>query len=381
MKKLVVTICLIVLLASITGIICFSIQSNSNSNKSTPDESGTPAEYSVGLDENGYYLNLDKYNFDIPDFKGMEISVDNVINFAIEKLKAEKYEIENETDFIDSYIVTYLQSIDVNKKDIAEETDIVTVSLNFYDENGEIMKDYTQDKMSIQIDQDGDSIVKSLIGHKVGDEYEVDYVFPDDDENIPGKKAKVKVKVLVIAYEDPIANGVFDKNIDKVKKDYPEVTDLNSFRKILRPIIAKENLNAYLEVLILNSDINVPDEFVNYEYQRLLKRLSQIGYDYKEYLTQSKLTDSEVKETCKKAAVENVISMLIFKDSKYEITEDKLQEAYGSEEDISYYESYQGKPYMKLRIIRATALDIIADQVKLVDGNKIISTPDEVVTK
>ena len=383
MKKLVVTICLIVVMATIAGIICFSTQSNAN--KSTPDES-LSVEYSVGLDENGYYVNLDKYNFDVPNFKDMEISIDNIIDFSIKKLKESKYEIESETDFIDSYIVSYLESIDVNKKDVAEETDIVTVSLEFRDLEGNVMSDYTQDKMSIQIDNEGDSIVKSLIGRKVGDEYEVDYTFPEDDENIPGKKAKVKVKVLVIAYADPIASGVFDKNIDRVKEDYPEVIDLDSFRKILRPDIARDNLTAYLENLILNANIDVPDEFINYEYQRLLKRLNQIGYNYQEYLEQSNLTDAEVKETCKEVAAENIISMLVFKDGGYEITDEKFKEVYGSEEDINTYESYQGIPYMKLRIIRATAMDIISSQVKLVDGNKVISlnssqkaTPDEVV--
>lgn len=339
------------------------------------------AEYSVGLDENGYYLNLDKYNFDVPDFNDATVSIDDVIKFSMETLKDNGYDIENEEEYLNAYIVSYLETLNVNNKEVVEDTDIVTISFSFYDSDGNLMQDYVQDNMTIGAKKEnGDPIEESVIGHKVGDKYEIEYKFEDDDKYNPGKTANVKIEVKAISYSDPIAAGLVEENIEEIQKEFPDVTDAKSLREAIRPYVAQYNLTAYIETLLLSVSIKVPDEYTNYEFQRFLNRINQLGYTYEQYLKESEMTDLEVKNTCSRAAAENVISMLIFKNEGIEITQEVMDEKYGTdEEDYDYYVSMQGEPYMKLRIIRATALDIIASQVKLVDvdGNPVNLDPQE----
>lgn len=339
------------------------------------------AEYSVGLDENGYYLNLDKYNFDVPDFNDATVSIDDVIKFSMETLKDNGYDIESEEEYLNAYIVSYLETLNVNNKEVVEDTDIVTISFSFYDSDGNLMQDYVQDNMTIGAKKEnGDPIEESVIGHKVGDKYEVEYKFEDNDTHNPGKTANVKIEVKAISYSDPIAAGLVEKNIEEIQKEFPNVTDAKSLREAIRPYVAQYNLTAYIETLLLSVSIKVPDEYTDYEFQRFLNRINQLGYTYEQYLKESEMTDLEVKNTCSRAAAENVISMLIFKNEGIEITQEIMDEKYGTdEEDYAYYVSMQGEPYMKLRIIRATALDIIASQVKLVDvdGNPVNLDPQE----
>jgi hypothetical protein len=323
--------------------------------------------YSYGLDENGYYINLSNYPLTLQDFSNLTLTYDEVLNWGLDYMQSSTdVDVETVDDYVYLYAKEFLSFINLANKDIAEDGDIVSASLEFYID-GKLLDGYVSTN-SYAVSCDGDSIISSFIGHKANDSYEVEYTFPDNDAEYPSKTATVKVVINAVIMSDPIEAGVIEDNLDKLKEyfDGEEVYDRDSFFKSLRIKLAESTLEMFIEDYIQKMEnIDVPSEFVEYELYRLKFRLQQLGYDYEEYLSATSMTHEDVVDSCEIAAKENYISMIICDQMEDKFDDQEILEYYGDTyDDIA---AIQGEPYMKLKLIRLKAISEIAKKVNFVD--------------
>ena len=203
MKKIIVILLSVCLIFSLAGC---------------KKEEQEKIQYSVGLDENGYYIGLDEKNLPTPDFTSVNISMENVLKHAMLALQESGYAVNDIDTLLDSYIVSYLEYLEVNTKDVIEDTDVVYLSIAFY-KDGAIMEDYTSESMMLAADKDGDVIVSGIIGLHPNDEFDIQYTFDDDDEYHPGETVQAKGKILTVKYFDPIESGLIAANIEKIQEE------------------------------------------------------------------------------------------------------------------------------------------------------------------
>lgn len=306
--------------------------------------------YSYGLTEDGMYENLDKYPCELPDFKSWHFTCDEILSWYVEEVVSNSDEtIKSVDDYVYLYGKEFLAAMDLTDKEVAEEGDIVSATLEFY-MDGKKMDQYSSTN-NYEVVSSGDAIVSSFVGKKAKDEYEVEYTFPEDDADHPSETATVKVIINSVAIYDPIAEGVVEANLEALDEYLDGVTDVDSFLAALKPQLADATLSLLIENKLQSMDgIDPPEEYVDFEFYRLKCRLQQIGYSFEDYLKEAKMTEEEAREYCRLVARENYLAMLIFKDMDCELTEEQVQEYYG--ENLDYIASVQGMPYVRLNLIR-----------------------------
>lgn len=305
--------------------------------------------YSYGLTNEGIYENLDAHDISIPDYKSLSLTCDEVLEWGAEAIReGGRDDIKTIDDYVYAYGEDFLFGLGVTKKDVADEGDVVSASLVFHIGDKHLTEfDSTDD---YKTSSDGDSIVSSFIGHKVNDEYEVQYTFDKSDPDYANQTATVKVVIKGIVSSAPIKEGMVDSNLEAIAKYLDGVTDTQSFLVALRPAIAESILPDFVRYWVLDSEWTVPDEFIDYEMYRLKARLQKIGYTYKEYLKAINITDEEARKSCESLAKENVFAMIVYEEMNLEITDDDLQKRYG--DNVDYLIKAQGAPYLRLSIMR-----------------------------
>ena len=354
-KKILSIVCLVAMLIAMVG--CASTEE-------------TYVDYSYGLTKDGLYENLSNYPCELPDWSKLCFSYDDVLQWGANSAVSETDDVKTVDEYIYEYGKDILIALGLAGKDVAEIGDTVSVGLEFYID-GEQLEDYTSSG-SYEVCDDGDAIMRSFVGHHVNDVYEVEYTFPEDDMYYPGKVATVKVTVSAVSVSDPIANGAVESNLDVIGEYLDGVIDVETFLTALRPELAKSTFESFVEDYMQNLDnVSVPDEYAEYELYRLKFRLQQVGYDYKQYLESTGMTDDEAREYCAMVALENYIAMSIYVANGYEISSEDVAEYYG--DSLEYVLSMQGEPYARLKMIREVVLHSISEQITLNETGEILS--------
>lgn len=319
--------------------------------------------YSIGLNEFGFYENLESNKIDAAMFNDMEVKTEDVLQWLADEAKASGDEnLDTVDEYVYEYATSVIRKINTVEKEVVEEGDIVTASLEFFIDN-ESLEDYKSTR-DYTITKDSDVLVSSFNGHKKGDKFETKYKFADDDKDYPGKEAVVKVSIDAINYSDPLGNDeVFNANLEEINKLVYDVKTKDEYLEKIRPVLAVASLDMYLEEYVRNMEITVPEEYTNYEFYRLKARLTQIGYTYDQYLSQMKMTEEDVLKYCEQVARENLILMSVFSNTNRKLTNDDLTKYFG--EQYESIKTLQGTPYMYLRLVRDYAVVDIANVVNV----------------
>ena len=323
--------------------------------------------YSYGIEDTGYYKNFDQYTFDaVPVLEDLKISHDEVLDWAVATSIENGSETVTDVDsYVREYATAQLYLMGLGVKEVCEAGDHVTASLSFYIDDKKLEGFDSTD--SYTAETEGDAIKTSFIGHAPNDTYDVEYTFPEDDADYPGKKAIVKITISSIVSKDPIAEGYVEKNIDTIAKYVDGVTDAESYLAAMRPKAAESTLGNYMKDYLTKIEgVEPPEDYVEYEYYRLRSRLNQLGYTYKGYLEEAGLTEEDIMEYCKNVARENCIYLTICKRYETSVTIDDIKEYYG--ENYESIKEVQGHPYMKLKMFRDAALYQAMTRVKLVES-------------
>ena len=352
----------------ITLIICFVCIFSlcACTNTKTEDEETLGEVYSVGLSDDGRYVDFDalapEYNYNIT------VSEDELIDSITSRLATEIGANTTLDDYLELYANDFLSAMELDLKDVVEMTDAVIVSLSFTDKNGEAMTEYAQQSQTYVVKEDADAIISSFLTHKVGDQYTVEYTFPEDDEYHPGETVDVNVTIECIYYSDALHSGVVEAHLEELNEVLSNVKDAETLKIALRPYVLGYHLQDYIEEKIMGADIVVPSVWIEYEEARLGYRLTALSMTREQYLQEMNFTEEDIAISCECIARENMIAMLLYPKSFDPLTEEELNLAYGAE-NIDYYIGMQGQPYLKLRLMRSMVYAELAKNTPVLDAN------------
>ena len=336
-----------------------------NTNPENPSEGVKLGEvYSVGLAEDGRYLDFEKL---APEYTyTLTVTEAELVNSITTRLQTEVGADTTFDDYLHLYANDFLSTKKLDAKDVVEMTDAVIVSLSFTDKNGEAMPEYSQNNQTYVVKEGADAIVSSFMGHKIGDKYTVQYTFPKDDEYHPDETVNVDVTIEYIYYSDAINSGVVEAHLDELNEVLIDVKDAATLQIALKPYVLGYHLQDYIEETIMAMDIEVPSAWVEYEKERLGHRLTALNMTHEQYLQEMNFTEADVAVACEQIARENMIAMILFTESFEPLTENDLELAYGAD-NLAYYESMQGQPYLKLRLIRTMIFAELAKNTPVLD--------------
>lgn len=322
--------------------------------------------YGVGLTDDGYYVGLDTQTQQ--NIYPTTILEKDLLASIEKMLEADAGRVMTFDTYLELYANDLLSAMELDRKDIVENTDAVLVSLQFTSANGEDMPEYRQQNQRYVVSEDADAIVSSFLGHKVGDEYTVSYTFPETDEYHPSETVSVLVKIEDIYFSDALHSGVVEKHLEEINEILIDVKDVDTFKQAIYPYMLGYHLQDYLEEQIMLSDIHVDSAWTDVEMQRLQYRLDALDMTMDQYKKELSLSEDDIRTSCEDIARVNIVTMTYFAQNCSPITEEDLIYAYGAD-NLEYYTQLQGRPYLKLRLMRQTALELLAQNTVVLDEN------------
>ena len=155
---------------------------------------------------------------------------------------------------------------------------------------------------------------EQVVGHKTGEEFEINVKFPDDyhAENLAGKDAMFKIKINKIQKKE------LPKFDDEFVKDISEFDTIDEFKKDLKKKIA-ENKKHQAKHKFENEAINefiklvkadIPEALIKNKIKELLRdfdyRLKPQGLNLKDYVKYTGTTQERLEETFRPQAESGV---------------------------------------------------------------------------
>ncbi len=181
---------------------------------------------------------------------------------------------------------------------------------------------------------------EQLVGMKSGEEKEIKVTFPEDymEESLKGQEVTFKVKVHEIKTKEKREldeDFFFDLGIEGVN-------DEKSLRKEIEANIKAnkdmEEENKYIDKLLeevsKNVEVDIPEEMVDDETDRLLRRTEQQmamqGISLDLYYQVTKSTEKDLRDQLEKEAYQNVLYRLMLEEimnmEKIEVSEEEAME-------------------------------------------------------
>lgn len=221
-----------------------------------------------------------------------------------------------------------------------------------------------------------------IVGHSVGDEFDVNVKFPEDyqAEELKGKDAVFKVKLHEIQYKEvPELDDEFAKDVSefdtlaelkddtskKIAEQYEKQADTEAEDKMIDEVIA--NMEAEIPEVMFENRI---DESVReYEY-----RLSAQGLDLNTYLQYTGMTMEDFRKGFKeqaekqvkiRLALEEIVKTEDIKPSDEEIEEEynKMASAYNME--VEKVKNVVAKDDLALDLAVGKAIDFIKENAEI----------------
>lgn len=198
-----------------------------------------------------------------------------------------------------------------------------TVKLNFTGTvDGKVMDAACATDYSLKLGSNSmiDGFEDAIVGHKAGDKFKADLVFPKDysDESVAGKPVKFDMELIEVSqYIDPELNDDFVKKNTEYKtvKEYKEAVrkDLENDAKTEAQQAAEDDL--WNQVLEKTEVIKYPKNSVKHETEVLKKQqeseLEEYGQTLEEALSQSGMSKKEYNKQMKESAEQIVKNKLI----------------------------------------------------------------------
>ncbi len=153
-----------------------------------------------------------------------------------------------------------------------------------------------------------------VVGHNVGDEFDVNVTFPEDyhAEALKGKAAVFKIKLHEIKHKE------LPEVDDEFVKDVSEFDTLAEYRKSIEEDLTKRRTeaadaeveNQVVEAVIAKTQAEIPDEMVENETDEMINsfayRLQSQGLNLETYLKYTNMTTDTLREQYKEAAARQV---------------------------------------------------------------------------
>lgn len=225
-----------------------------------------------------------------------------------------------------------------------------------------------------------------IIGHNVGDKFDVNVTFPEDYQakEFQGKDAKFVVEI----------NSITEKQLpeldDEFAKDISEYDTLDELKNSLKEKLAEDKKayaqnareNQAVAALVEKSEVTAPASMVNkeidYEMQKLDQRLQGMGLSLSQYIELTKMDMAQIRGQYKEQASARVKANLVIDEvvlkENIEVTDEEkekeLQETaknYGVEDLEKFKEIFAknvSDDTLVENIKRRKAVELLASKAK-----------------
>ena len=331
-------------------------------------------DYSIGLDESGLISGVKAKDY-------VTLCDYNNITVPYEDVSVSDEELDSYIDSLLSGYKTYSEDADRTVK-MGDEINIDYVgSIGGVEFEGGSTQGGGTD---IVVGQAGyiDDFEDQLVGHKAGENFDIEVTFPDDygNDEVAGKDAVFNITV----------NGIYDTqefNDEFVKANLSDQAQTaDAFIENYKKEQSEQKLKDYIQNFVEeNSTVNsYPDKYVK-NLMKLCKGSAIQQYNsYNDYYQQSngqpmyssfedyigmdkKEYYASLRTEAEEVADKTLIYQAIFEDAGLSVTNDSknaLMEEYGIPED--YYtelETTYGKGYLNQEALRVAVLDYIKEHV------------------
>ena len=254
------------------------------------------------------------------------------------EVKVTKEEIDHELDYL---LERYEELVNKSDDSEVENGDVAVIDFEGF-KDGEPFEGGKGENYSLEIGSGTfiPGFEEQLIGMKSGEEKEIKVTFPEDymEESLKGQEVTFKVKVHEIKTKEKREldeDFFFDLGIEGVN-------DEESLRKEIEANIKAnkdmEEENKYIDKLLeevsKNVEVDIPEEMVDEETDRLLRRAEQQmamqGISLDLYYQITKSTEKDLKDQLEKEAYQNVLYRLMLEEimnmEKIEVSEEEAME-------------------------------------------------------
>ena len=324
-------------------------------------------DYSEGLEDTGYMTGITAADYvELPEYKGVEISEADAVptDEAIDSI-------------LDSILTSYATEEDMTDENRAiEETDIVNIDYSG-SVDGEIFDGGTAEGQDLDLANSTfiDGFAEQIVGHKLGEEFDIEVTFPDPYQNNPdlaGKAAIFHIKVNSVT-----AVTIPELTDDFVKENFGEDTGCETSEEFLAYLRENQQesmmMNYMWDYLRENATVTeVPQDLydVCYDFQDFSADLQayQLGMTKEEMMTSFSISEDTLDGYATSMAEEILIAQAVAEKENIQVDDSDLSEAYGDNLD-SYLETY-GTGYVKRSAMLNKVAKFMADDAVIVENSE-----------
>ncbi|MEG2928507.1 MAG: FKBP-type peptidyl-prolyl cis-trans isomerase [Oscillospiraceae bacterium] len=341
-------------------------QTDSGTSSDQGTESGTAAP--VKFDPNTF-LTEDGYIKDIKAKKSVKLGTYKGITVPKEKLEVKPEEIKAQVDAVLEYYVTYeaLKEGEV-KADSTLNIDYVGKVDGVAFEGGST--DGKGTDVTIGVTQYIDDFLEQLVGHKVGEKFDIKVTFPDEytSTELAGKNAVFSITINSLQGEK-----VYPELTDEfVKTNFSETAGCNTIKEMedtFRKQISTEQRSRYIwETMVAGMEIKkMPEKIMELQKGMAINyyegAAQQYGMTFEQYLgvlgkgTMEDFLKAE-EANFAAAANETLIIQAIAEQEKILVTDEDIK-AYLGKDDFSQEEAAYGKAYVKFVTMQNKVVDLV----------------------
>lgn len=231
-----------------------------------------------------------------------------------------------------------------------------------------------------------DDFLEQLIGHMPGTTFNVEVTFPEDygseesgNMHLNGKDAVFVTKINhIVEQNKPKLNDAFVN--EKLFGNYGWTTVAEMKQSITDQLVASKMSQFTQQYVAENSTVNtVPENVMTYQENSMLlhykEYAKQLNMEFEEFLTtylgvpdQAELIEMNY-DINKQTAEYYLLTQAIAEDAGISVTDEDLNDyflTYLHTDDYSEYETFYGKPYLKLMVLNQLVLDHIEDNATFV---------------
>ena len=235
-----------------------------------------------------------------------------------------------------------------------------------------------------------DNFEDQLVGHKTGDNVDVNVTFPTPygAKELEGKAALFKVVIHEIKQKElPALDDDFASEVSEFETLKEYKASLKSDIKLRKEkAAAQENENNVVKAVVANANVELPDAMVNTNVENMIndyeRSMNQQGLKLEQYLSYLGQTPEQFIESLKPQAIENIKSQLVFEaiikaenitatDEAVEAKINEMAEQYKMEADkVKGLLGEGGIENIKRDICFHEAVDLCVAEADLVDEKK-----------
>ena len=355
---------LLLALAMVFSMTACTKDSGDDSGDNSGSGSGNLPAYSQGIDENGYFEGVTaKDHVTLGQYEGIKVPASEI--------EVTKSEIENE---IASMLSSFAETKEITDR-AAQLGDTVDIDYEGY-MDGEQFDGGTGNNPSLELGSGSfiDGFEDGIVGHKTGDNFDLELNFPDpyyNNEELSGKA--VTFIVTLNSISETVEPSLTDSFVaENLQEDYGWTT-VAEVRSGIEEDLRDDKVIDYVLTQIDNFDVSeVPESMVQYEagcmkvyYEQFAAMYGMTLDDFVSGYGVSSFDEmvEMYREDLTASARTSLIYQAIAEDKGITVTDEDVENEFADMDESSMKDikDYYGMPYIKCMLLDSKIAQMIRD--------------------